>query len=116
MFVSWLNQLVEEVPANGENALVHVSLVQGSEERRGHVKRAKVARGALVHDSGVLPDPLLLVQNGHGFTAMRLAFHLGRVDSHDVLVVVRRPTARTEPDLEEGCLAPVRRNTRRDWS
>lgn len=64
--------LVEEMPADREHALVHVALVEGGKEGGGHVEGASDAAGARVDHSGVLPDALLLVQNGDLLATVRL--------------------------------------------
>lgn len=64
--------LVEEMPADREHALVHVALVEGGKEGGGHVEGAGDAAGARVDHSGVLPDALLLVQNGDLLATVRL--------------------------------------------
>lgn len=55
-----------EIPRDGEDTRVEVVVVEGTEESRGHVKRALGAPGAHVNNLGLLLLTVLLddVSNG----------------------------------------------------
>lgn len=94
--------LVNEMPADVEDTLVHVARIEGGEEGRTHVERAPGAARALIHDSGDLPDVLLRVVDSHLFAAVGVLRVLGLVKGHNEVRVGAGPATGTETDTEVG--------------
>ena len=60
-----------KVPADGEDTVTHVAVVQRREETLRHVERAVATAGAEVSNGGSLRVAVLLVGDGHLLTAVR---------------------------------------------
>lgn len=103
---------IDELPADGEAASVHVAVVESGEEGGAHVEVALLAAGAAVDDLGDLLDASLGVgdldklatgSTAVGGAAVRLV--LGVVDGNDELRVRVGVTAGAEADGVVGGIA-----------